>query len=81
MQAIRIERDSARAADLTGLVLCHELRTEDGRVAIPKGRRLDDADSRRALELEWSELHVLALDRDDVHENDAGDRIARLVAG
>jgi hypothetical protein len=81
MHAVRIERDSARAADLTGLVLCHELRADDGRVAIPKGRRLDDADSRRAMELAWSELHLLALDDDDVHENDAGDRIARLIAG
>jgi len=81
MHAIRVARDSARATDLAGRVLCHELRSDDGRVAIAKGRVLDDADSQRALELSWTELHLLALDPDDVHEDAAGDRIARLAAG
>jgi hypothetical protein len=81
MHAIRVARDSARATDLTGRVLCHELRSDDGRVAIAKGRVLDEADSHRALELSWTELHLLALDADDVHEDAAGDRIARMVAG
>ena len=81
MQAVRVARDTARAGDLVGRVLCHELRSGDGRVAIAKGRILDDADSRRALELSWSELHLLALAEGDVHEDAAGDRIARLVAG
>ena len=81
MHAVRVARESARATDLAGRVLCHELRSEDGRVAIAKGRVLDEADSQRALELSWTELHLLALDPDDVHEDAAGDRIARLVAG
>ena len=81
MQAIRVVRGSARPADLTGRVLCHELRADDGRVVIAKGRVLDAEDSLHALELTWSELHLLALDPGDVHESDAGDRIARLVAG
>ena len=81
MQAVRVDRDAAQAARLTGLVLCHELRFDDGRVAIPKGRVLDADDVARVLTLDWSELHLLALDADDVHEDEAGDRIARLVAG
>ena len=81
MHAIRVARESARATDLAGRVLCHELRSDDGRVAIAKGRVLDEADSHRALELSWTELHLLALDPDDVHEDAAGDRIARMVAG
>jgi hypothetical protein len=81
MHPIRVERAAAQLSDLTGRVLCHELRSDDGRVAIAKGRVLDDADSRRALDLAWNELHLVALDPDDVHEDDAGDRIARLVAG
>jgi hypothetical protein len=81
MHAIRVARESARATDLAGRVLCHELRSDDGRIAIAKGRVLDEADSQRALELSWTELHLLALDPDDVHEDAAGDRIARLVAG
>lgn len=81
MRAVRVERASAEAAQLTGRVLCHELRSDDGRVAIAKGRVLDDADAARALTLAWSELHLLALDDGDVHEDAAGDRIAHLVAG
>ena len=81
MHAIRVTRELAQTTDLSGRVLCHELRSDDGRVAIAKGRVLDDADSRRAFELPWTELHLLALDSDDVHEDAAGDAIARLVAG
>jgi hypothetical protein len=81
MHAVRISRDLAQASDLTGRVLCRELRADDGRVAIAKGRVLDDADAMRALELAWAELHLLALDEGDVHEDVAGDRIAHFVAG
>ena len=81
MHPVRIARGSARAADLTGRVLCHPIHADDGRIAIAKGRVLDDADASRALELSWSELHLLALDEGDVHEDVAGDRIARIVAG
>jgi hypothetical protein len=81
MYAVRVERDRAQASDLAGRVLCHELRFDDGRVAIPKGRVLDDDTAARALALTWSEIHLLALDADDVHEDEAGDRIARLAAG
>jgi hypothetical protein len=81
VRAFRVARSAANPADLVGRVLCHELRGEDGRIAIAKGRVLDDTDCRRALELSWSELHLLALADDDVHEDAAGDRIARLVAG
>src|SRR3954464_14300691 len=81
MHAVRVTRRLAQTADLSGRVLCHELRSDDGRVGIAKGRVLDDADSRRAFELPWAELHLLALDSDDVHEDAAGDTIARRVAG
>jgi hypothetical protein len=81
MHAVRVARDGARVSDLEGRVLCHELRSEDGRVAIAKGRVLDERDTERALGLAWGELHLLALDPDDVHEDEAGDHIARLVAG
>jgi hypothetical protein len=76
-----VERDGARPDDLAGRVLCHELRSADGRVAIAKGRVLDREDTARALSLSWSELHLIALDDGDVHEDEAGERIARGVAG
>jgi hypothetical protein len=81
MHAVRVERGLAQLADLAGRVLCHELRADDGRIAIPKGHVLNHEDATRVLELPWSELHLLALDEGDVHEDEAGDRIARFVAG
>ena len=81
MHAVRIARAAATPLDLQGRVLCHELRLDDGRVAIAKGRVLDADDSARAMTLSWSELHLLTLDDGNVHEDEAGDRIARAVAG
>src|SRR4051794_24447409 len=81
MYAMRVERRSAQPRDLRGRGICHELPGGAGRVAIAKGRVLDDDDCARALTLDWSELHMLVLDDDDVHEDEAGARIARAVAG
>jgi hypothetical protein len=81
MHPVRLAREGAQAADLTGRVICHDLRFADGRVAIPKGRVMGPEDAERVLALPWSELHLLALDAGDVHEEAAGDRIARVVAG
>jgi hypothetical protein len=81
VHAVRIERTRANAEDLTGRVLCHEVRGADGRVAIAKGRVLTAEDTERALSLDWRELHLVALEDGDVHEDVAGERLARLVAG
>jgi hypothetical protein len=81
MHSIRIARDAARAEDLGGRVLCHELRAADGRVALAKGRLLDADGASLALSLAWTELHLLALDEGDVHEDDAGIRVAQASAG
>ena len=81
MHAVRVERHEVQAGELVGRVICHDLRSTDGRVEIPKGRVLNADDSARVMTLGWSELHLLALDPDDVHEQEAGDRIARSVAG
>lgn len=81
MHALRIGRATARPDDLAGRVLCHELRSAEGRVALAKGRVLGHDDVTLALSLPWSEVHVLVLDDGDVHEDEAGARIARLAAG
>ena len=81
MHALRVERASAQAEDLSGRVLCHELRGEDGRVAFAKGRILSANDSALALSLPWAELHLAVLETGDVHEDEAGARVARATAG
>ena len=81
MRAMRIARDAVRLEDLGGRVLCHDLRGADGRIALAKGRLLSADDASVALLLDWTELHVLALDEGDVHEDAAGTRVARASAG
>lgn len=80
MHAVKVDRSRARVADLVGRVVCQDLRHGDGRPAIAKGRVLDEADASLALELTWSELHLLQLDPADVHEDEAGARLARAAA-
>lgn len=81
MHAVLVERAGASREQLIGRLICHDLRFDDGRVAIAKGRVLNEDDATCALTLGWAELHLLALDAGDVHEQEAGDRIARAVAG
>ena len=81
MRAVKVARDAVRLEELTGRVLCQDLRSDDGRSSLAKGRVLDASDAERALTLPWSELHLLVLDDGDVHEDAAGERLARAAAG
>ncbi|MCC6931612.1 MAG: hypothetical protein IT359_21660 [Gemmatimonadaceae bacterium] len=62
-------------------MLAHDVRDAEGRIALHKGSRLDNAAVDRLSGLPWEELHLLALDADDVHEGEAGGRLARAAAG
>jgi hypothetical protein len=81
MKAIALRRADATADALVGRVLCHDVRDGDGKVAAPKGARLDDALARTLLGVPWDEVHVLALDAGDLHEEEAGQRLAAAVVG
>jgi hypothetical protein len=48
---------------------------------VPKGALVDAAAARTLLSAPWDEIHLLALDPGDVHEEDAGRRLATAVAG
>jgi hypothetical protein len=50
-------------------------------VALGKGARLDAAAAQTLLEIPWEEIHLLALEPGDLHEEDAGRRLAAAVAG
>jgi hypothetical protein len=71
----------ASAADLEGRILCHDIRDGDGRVAGRKGQTLDSEAARRLLGCPVEEIHVLELEPGDLHEEPAGERIARAAAG
>jgi molybdopterin biosynthesis enzyme len=62
-------------------VVVHDVRDATGVVRIDKGRVLDPHDVAQLAELRWSELHVAALDLDDIHEDEAGAALACAAAG
>jgi hypothetical protein len=64
-----------------GLVLAQDVRGEQGRVVLDKGRVLSESDVRALRDLRWTELHLLALDPGDLHEDPAGRRLAQAAAG
>ena len=81
MKAIAQRRETATDDVLLGRVLCHDVRAAAGKVAVPKGARVDAAAARTLLSVPWDEIHLLALDPGDVHEEEAGRRLAAAVVG
>jgi len=78
VKAIAQRRETATADALLDRVLCHDVRDAGGKVAAPKGARIDGALAQTLLGIPWEEIHLLALDPGDVHEEDAGRRLRRL---
>ncbi|HJU88024.1 MAG TPA: hypothetical protein VJ672_01445 [Gemmatimonadaceae bacterium] len=80
MKVHLVTRDQ-RPAQLTGLILCHELRGAAGETVFTKGHILSDADILQLVELPWTELHLIEPEPDEIHEDPAGERMARSSAG
>lgn len=81
MRALRVARSDATAASIAGCVLARDLRDAAGRIALGKGRLIDDTSFAAIGALDWKELHVVVPDEGDVHETEAGNRLARAAAG
>jgi hypothetical protein len=81
MKAIAQPREAASPDALLDRILCHDVRDADGKVAAPKGARIDAAVARTLLAVPWEEIHLLALEPGDVHEEEAGRRLAVAVVG
>jgi hypothetical protein len=81
VKAIAQRRDTAAADVLLDRILCHDVRDAAGKVAVAKGARIDIAVAQVLLGVPWEEIHLLALDPGDVHEEEAGRRLAAAVAG
>jgi len=62
-------------------VLCHDVKGGAEKLAGRKGERLDSAAAERLLACSWEELHLLELEPGDLHEEEAGARLARAVVG
>ena len=78
MKPLRLQRGQLPE---TGAVLAQNVLDGDGHVALHKGRVLDAEDRHRLEALPWNELHVIAVEPGDVHEQEAGRRLAALLAG
>src|SRR5439155_615789 len=81
VKAVAQRREGATTDLLAGRVLCHDVRDAAGKVALGKGARLDAEAARTLLTLPCDELHLLALEAGDLHEEDAGRRLAASVTG
>jgi hypothetical protein len=81
MKALAHRRGDATADGLVGRVLCHDVRDAGGKVGLAKGALLDAAGARTLLTLPWDEVHLLAVDAGDLHEEDAGRRLAAAATG
>jgi len=79
MKAHILRRESAQPERLRGLVLTRDLGTGDARLR--KGHILTETDLPRLLDADWQELHLLELEPGELHEAEAGRRLATAVAG
>ena len=78
MKARRISRGEGLAE---GMVLAQDVRDGSGSVIVGKGTVLAGEALARAREAPWTELHVVAMEAGDVHEDEGGRRIAAAMAG
>ncbi|HSF06559.1 MAG TPA: hypothetical protein VLG10_12280 [Methylomirabilota bacterium] len=81
MKAIAQRRETATPGALRGMVLCHDVRDAAGKIVGAKGARLDADVARAVLAAPWEEIHLLEIEPGDLHEEDAGARLARAVVG
>ncbi|MFQ5829239.1 MAG: hypothetical protein ACE5JD_08800 [Candidatus Methylomirabilia bacterium] len=81
MKALVVQRAEASAGALVGKMLCHDVRDSSGQLLGRKGAPLDAGAAERLLRGQWTELHLLELGPEDIHEEEAGRRLARAAVG
>jgi hypothetical protein len=81
VKAIAQRRKTAAPDVLLDRVLCHDVRDAAGKIALPKGARLDGPAVQTLLATPWQEIHLIALEPGDIHEEEAGRRLADAVVG
>ena len=81
MKPHAVAKGGASVGALAGKVLCHDVKDSAGKLVGRKGERLDLAAAERLLACGWEELHLLELEPGDLHEEEAGARLAQAVIG
>jgi hypothetical protein len=80
MKAHAVHKGAPTAA-LAGRVLCHDVRDAAGKIVGSKGAIVDAGTAAMLLDLPWQEVHVLEMEPGDIHEEEAGKRLAAAVVG
>ena len=81
MKAIAQRRGDATLDALVDRVACHDVRDPGGKIVVPKGARLDRSLAETLLGTPWEEIHLLAVEPGDLHEEEAGARLAAAIVG
>jgi len=81
VKAVAVRRQGATAEGLVGRVLCYDVRDAAGKVVADKGALMDQAAADKILTAAWDELHVVEVQPGDLHEEEAGSRLAAAVVG
>jgi hypothetical protein len=81
VKAVAVRRDGATADALVGRVLCYDVRDAAGKAVADKGAVLDRDAATAVLAGAWDELHVIEVEPGDLHEEEAGSRLAAVVVG
>jgi hypothetical protein len=82
MKLLALRTNSPELREAVGTVLCHDVRGAGRRGGVLfKGATLTVDDLARLSELPPQTIHVVALEADDVQEDEAARRIAEAVAG
>lgn len=81
MKAHLVRRADAGQRDLVGMSLTRDLRGPNGQRAFAKGQVINAGDLPALLALEWEELHVVEREPGEIHEDEAGRRLAEAASG
>jgi hypothetical protein len=81
VKAVALHRQGATVDALVGRVLCYDVRDAAGKTVGDKGAVLDRANAEALLTAPWDELHVIEVEPGDLHEEEAGSRLATAVVG
>lgn len=81
MKAVAVRRQGASAEALVGHVLCYDVRDDAGKIVGDKGAVVTPAIATAVLTAPWDELHVIEVEPGDLHEEEAGSRLAAAVVG
>jgi hypothetical protein len=81
MKVLAVRREGATVGMLRDHVLCHDVRDAGGSVVGHKGALVSEDLAARILLATWNEIHVIAAEPGDLHEEEGGQRLAKAVVG